>query len=209
MAQLSAAAIRRSRGHRSTPRGLGAVLLLTLVASCAPRTPRFDAVRLTNELRRPLAHWVVYWRGYDPAFTLDSLRWDLTDTILVERTGAITDSLRNTATARWWAWSPDRTRAVDPDWYREWDPDRKEFMYEPDAQSELLDFTTRTGSYLTFCGTGCRNDDAVWLDRERFVLMGWQDADNGDSLFQPAVTVYDLDRRTTAIGLGRGVRAHP
>ncbi|HUK61764.1 MAG TPA: hypothetical protein VLV15_00480 [Dongiaceae bacterium] len=182
---------------------------LVAVTSCAPRTPRFDAVRLTNELRRPLAHWVVYWRAYDPGFALDSLRWSLADTIVVERTEPLADSLRNSADGRWWAWSPDRTRAANPNWYREWDPDRKEFDYGPDAQSELLDFSSHTGSFLRFCGTGCRNDDAVWLDRERIALVGWEDHDMGDSLFEPVVTVYDLDRRTTAIGVGRGVRMRP
>jgi hypothetical protein len=193
------------------PRDLGAILALAtvLLGSCAPRTPRFDAARLTNELRSPLEHWVVYWRGYDPAFALDSLRWTVADSVHFEQPRAISDSLRNTADSKWWAWSPDRTRAVNPDTYREWDPDRKEFLYDADAASELLDFTTRTASLLEFCGTSCRNDDAVWLDRERFAVMGWQDIDNGDSLFEPVVTVYDLDRRTTAIGLGRAVRTHP
>jgi len=183
-----------------------ALLLAALAGSCAPATPRFDRARLTAELRAPLADWVRFWRRYDPRFALDSLRWGVEDTIRVERTETVVDSMRTGASSRWWAWSPDRTRAVDPDWYREWDPERREFMYEPDAVSELLDFTTGTGSFLDPCGTGCRNDAAVWLDRERFVLMGWVDADDGDSLFAPDVRVYDLARRTTAVGTGRGVR---
>ncbi|MFI5372796.1 MAG: hypothetical protein ACHQ52_14665 [Candidatus Eisenbacteria bacterium] len=185
------------------------LLVLLAATSCAPATPRFDAARLTRELRRPLADWCVYWRRYDPAFTLDSLHWSRVDTIQVEQTEPLADSLRNSADSRWWAWSPDRTRAVNPDTYREWDPDEKGFLYDADAASELLDFGTHTGSVLQSCGTGCRNDDAVWLDRERFTLMGWEDADNGDSLFEPVVSVYDLDRHTTAFGVGRGVRMHP
>jgi hypothetical protein len=190
-------------------RAVGITTFALLVVSCTPRTPRFDSMRLTHELQQPLVHWVVYWHDYDSTFTLESLRWSVVDSIQVERTETISDSLRKTAAARWWAWSPDHTRAVDPDWYREWDPDRKEFLYEPDAVSELLDFQSHTGTFLNPCGTGCRNDDAVWLDRERFALMGWQAADQGDSLFQPVVTVYDFDRRTTAVGVGRAVRAHP
>ncbi len=189
-------------------RGARALILFPLAllaVSCAPATPRFEAGRLTRELRQPLADWVSYWRAYDPAFALDSLRWTLADTILVERTEAISDSLRTTPSPRGWAWSPDRSRVVDPNWYREWDPDRNEYMYEPDAVTELLDFTTRTGTFLQFCGTGCRNDAAFWLDRERFALVGWTDTDMGDSLFAPRVTVYDLERRTTATGVGRGV----
>jgi hypothetical protein len=188
---------------------LGALFASLFLGSCSPRTPRFDSVRLTHELQQPLVHWVVYWHGYDSTFTLDSLKWTVVDSIHIERTVAISDSLRNTADSKWWAWSPDRTRAVNPDTYREWDRDRKEFLYDADAASELLDFSTHTSSQLEFCGTGCRNDDAVWLDRERFALMGWEDADNGDSLFQPVVTVYDLDRRTTAVGTARAVRTHP
>lgn len=184
---------------------LGPASLALLAVSCAPRTPAFDRARLTAELREPLADWTRYWCRYDPAFTLDSLRWSVVDSIRVERTERLPDSVRTGRASAWFAWSPDRTRAVDPDAYRVWDPGQKRFRYEPEAVSELLDFPTHTGSFLQSCGTSCRNDDARWLDRERFALVGWEDADDGDSLFGPVVRVYDLDRRTTAVGVGRAV----
>jgi len=190
--------------------------LALLAVSCAPRTPRFDRARLTAELREPLADWTTYWRRYDPAFALDSLRWSVIDSIHVAGTEPLSDSVRTRAALRWYAWSPDRTRAVDPDTYREWEPETGTFGYEPDARAVLYDFAQYHAQVLESCGTPCRYDDARWLDRDRFVLMGWiEELDPvsaaGVERFSPRVTVYDLERRTVAYGIGRAVpmRASP
>lgn len=183
-----------------------ALAFALLAVSCAPRTPGFDRARVTYELRRPLADWVGYWRRYDPAFTLDSLRWGAPDSLRFEAAQVLPDSLRAVQEARWFAWSPDHTRAIDPNEYREWDPDRHEFGYDDVSASVLLDFSLHVSQVFDRSGMDQRNDDAKWLDRDRFVVTGWRSAVADSDLYQPLVTLVDLDRRTSVTAAGRAVR---
>jgi hypothetical protein len=131
--------------------------------------------------------------------------WGVADTLVFEPPQPLSDSVITTQRARWFVWSPDHTRAVDPNFDREWDPDNHDFGYDDVAVSELMDFNSHTTRFLDRCGMDCRNDDAIWLDRERFALMGWTTAAASDSLFEPKVLVIDLGRGTMTRGLGRPV----
>lgn len=150
---------------------------------------------LVAQVRGALAPWAAAWRYQDPSFRLDSLRWHGPDTCRIEYTTPLSEAWFDTPEQRRFGWrpSPDGTRALVTNAYREWDPHSGRWAYEPDALTALVDQIGARWARVMECGTPCRFDAGAWLDRDRFVVAGLL-TDGMPQMIAPQVWIYDLAR---------------
>lgn len=139
-----------------------------------------DTLVATNAAQ--LAEWVSWWRQAAPEFELNQLEksgpapFTLLDIVPYNPR----DPRERERRLRYGIFAPDSTRFLDPDVYRAVGiGPRGAPAIEHDANSapRLVDLATRSATRLLDCGSACGNSDAFWIDRLRFVLMGWSDAD--------------------------------
>ena len=95
-------------------------------------------------------------------------------------------------------YSPDSTRAIDPDRYLELSRDggRVDLEREPDSKALLIDLRTRSVATLEFCGTLCAFDGAFWIDSLRFALTGAVVVNDSTNASCGRVRLYDLNAGT-------------
>jgi hypothetical protein len=150
---------------------------------------------LVAQVRGALGGWAAIWRRHDPAFRLDSLRWRGPDSCRIEFTVPLSEAWFDTPEQRrhGWALSPDGTRALVTNAYRDWDPDRRTWGYEPDALTVLVDVLNGRWSRVMACGTPCRYDAGAWLDDARFVIAGSL-RDGMPERIAPQVWLFDVRR---------------
>lgn len=126
--------------------------------------------------------WLVYWRvagadvhiaDFEPRAVISLEGW----TPAVPGM-ALEDRELKPPLANRYLWSPDGSRFVDYLWsYGE--PDSQVAIYNRDGTAKL--------ERLEFCGTACGFDAAVWLDSDRVLILGTEEAmgDDGQPLCGP------------------------
>jgi len=158
---------------------------------------------LVASVRGALGGWAAAWRDQDPAFRLDSLRWRGPDSCRFTFDQALADAWFADPEQQPYTWqiSPDGTRALIPDAYREWDPHAQSWDHEPDVTTALVDLVNRRWTRVMTCGTSCSYDVGAWLDADRFVIAG-RLTDGMPQMSAPQVWVYDVKRglQWSAIG---------
>ena len=174
--------------------------VLLLCSGCAPRDE--SASELAAQLHDPLGPWVAAYRQADSTFTLEGLQWRASDTLSIACTTP-PPSMASGEQRRqlFWIYSPDSAYAVDVDVYQDVETDAGEIGYDADASTILVERASERWMTLSFCGTGCRNDDAVWLSPRRVVLAGWSTNSAGDSAY-PVLALYDIARQRTRGAFG-------
>jgi hypothetical protein len=158
---------------------------------------------LTATVRGALREWAGAWRYQDPAFRLDSLRWRGPDTCRFVFDESLAEAWFTDPKQQPYTWqlSPDGTRALIPDAYREWDPHSQTWGREPETVTALVDVVNRRWTRVTSCGTSCTSDAGAWLDSDRFVIAG-QLMDGLPQMTAPQVLLFDVKRglQWSAIG---------
>ena len=158
---------------------------------------------LTATVRGALREWAAAWRYQDPAFRLDSLRWRGPDTCRFTYDQPLADAWFTDPEQQPYTWqlSPDGTRALITDAYREWDPHAQTWGHEPDVVTVLVDLVNRRWMRAMSCGTSCGYDAGAWLDADRFVVAG-QLMDGVPQMTAPQVWLFDVKRglQWSAIG---------
>jgi len=158
---------------------------------------------LVASVRGSLRGWAAAWRDQDPGFRLDSLRWRGPDScrFTFDQTLADAPFIDPQQQPYTWRVSPDGTRALIPDTYREWDPHAGHWLRDADVKTALVDVINRRWTTVMECGTSCSYDVGAWLDVDRFVIAG-RLTDGMPPMSAPQVWVYDLKRglQWSAIG---------
>lgn len=175
--------------------GLGvvavAVMLFAIVRDInlsrtpAPPPPQQEEDPLFADVRKneDFKSWLTTWRSLDPYVSAAEFT--------VEQSGAI----RTTSTPDL-AVTPEREQLLPPLANRYvWSPEKSRFIDylasfgEPDSSLQVFN---RDGNgkieTLAYCGTPCRYDRVFWLDDDRAVVLGIEEAtkDDGSSLCLPA-----------------------
>jgi hypothetical protein len=167
------------REHPSPPPPVARVEVDTLVAAHAPQ----------------LGEWLSQWRRAAPEFELNQLERNgpAPFTLLNIVSYNPRDPMERQRRLRYGVFAPDSTRFIDPDVYREitMDPGGPAIGRDANSAPRLVDLATHSVTRLVDCGTACGNDDAFWIDRLRFVLMGWSEADTLGNL-RAELRFYDL-----------------
>ena len=70
--------------------------------------------------------------------------------------------------------------------------DSLEIGGEPDSKTVLIDLERRTLATIQICGTGGGAHWGVWLDRDRFALGQWREADDYGEWYQGQLFVYSI-----------------
>ncbi|HSD12899.1 MAG TPA: Gmad2 immunoglobulin-like domain-containing protein [Patescibacteria group bacterium] len=175
--------------------GLGvvavAVMLFAIVRDInlsrtpAPPSPQQEEDPLFADVRKneDFKSWLTTWRSLDPYVSAAEFT--------IEQSGAI----RTTSTPDL-AVTPEREQLLPPLANRYvWSPEKSRFIDylasfgEPDSSLQVFN---RDGNgkieTLAYCGTPCRYDRVFWLDEDRAVVLGIEEAtkDDGSSLCLPA-----------------------
>ncbi len=186
--------------------GFGLVLVAWLAVSvcCArreqpgpsPPAAHAEVDTLVAANAAQLAEWVSQWRSAAPEFELALLQkngpapFTLLDIVAYRPR----DPRERERRLRYGVFAPDSTRFIDPDIYRSIGIGTGGApMIERDANSapRLVDLATQSATRLLDCGTACGNSDAFWIDRLRFVLVGWSEADTLGNI-RAELRFYDL-----------------
>ena len=191
---------------RMSRAGFGLVLVAWLVVpvgcgrreqpSPPPPSAQAEVDTLVAANAAQLEEWVSEWRLAAPEFELNLLEkngpgpFTLLDIVGYNPR----DPRERERRLRYGIFAPDSTRFIDPDVYRAIGigPGGAPTI-ERDANSapRLVDLATHSATRLLDCGTACGNSDAFWIDRLRFVLIGWSEADTLGNI-RAELRFYDL-----------------
>lgn len=183
------------RGGRDTPPAPGDPGGVSPTGS--PPGVRVDLATddLLAAMRDGLDAWAERWRAAAPGFALDSLYRDAAQPFHPQLTRPLTT--QDVQRARFFgAVSPDSSRIAEADWYRQVIDGEPELWGEPDAAPALVDLKADSFHVLTTIGTVGGFEEVFWIDRERFVVIGY-----AERRFEPwsgggDLWVYDLARGT-------------
>jgi len=187
-------------------RPLAALSLAALLVGCARGAPPQEHARAA---RRPgpvdtliaahtdrLEAWRGAWLRADPTF-----EWGL-----LEREGPEPFTLHDITPynprnpeerirrLHYGIFSPDSTRFIDPDIYRSLDVDElghAHFTRDSNSAPRLVDLASHSALHLFDGGPMGGSDDAFWLDRLRFAIIGYSQVDSAKSM-RTDITFYDL-----------------
>lgn len=127
--------------------------------------------RYLRAMAPQLRDWVARWRTALPGFALDSL---------YREPGTFPVGYRRATTSRdlerarvFGQLSPDSTRIVEPDMYREKSDGEWELRPEPEAAPAIVDLRDDSLTVITVMGTEGGFEDAFWIDRDHAVLVGY------------------------------------
>jgi hypothetical protein len=145
-----------------------------------------------------LSEWSRRWAAVLPGFMLDSLYREASSRMpdFYPRAAGADDIERARVFGEL---SPDSTRIVEPDSYREKGRTWQDWGGDADSAPALLDLRTDSLYTLTVIGPSFAFEDAFWVDRQRFVIVGL-----GEREFDPwqgggDLWVYDLARGTLTL----------
>jgi len=145
-----------------------------------------------------LAEWVAAWRGVDSAFDLRAFR--STQTGPIEYASALPFEPGNPSFVRArmpdYAYTPDRTRFVDP-----------YIDLGPDTAVAVVDLTRKTWRRLLFCGTPCGFDGAAWLSADVLVVVGYAEPPGGPTCASPRSATCPSTPLLWLFDFSRDVRA--
>lgn len=155
-----------------------------------------------NAIKPALDDWAAMWRTTLPGFEVDSLwagpheSWDPGAPREPGRHHESRDLplriLGMPSPEGEWILNIDSYQAIE-----QWG-DSLEVGGEPESQPTLIDARSNMVRTIAFCGTSCGYHWGAWLSRERFVLGGWQHADDYSQWTQGTLAVYDLRDSTVA-----------
>jgi len=139
-------------------------------------------------LKESFPEWFALWKEMVPGFRLDVFIWHRRDKMedlswpLYEEgvpRSHVEEKLENCI------FSPDGSKCVSPYWC--WG--------EVDSCVMVVDIDMERLRRVSFCGTPCRFDDAVWLDNSRFAVAGAHNEYSGKNRVKwfAEMSVYDLD----------------
>lgn len=154
---------------------------------------------ILNAAAPQLGVWESMWEAALPGFRVDSTwkadiqRWTLTRRRIgrdLQGLEAETELAHRLLGSR----SPDGRYILDVDSYQiaVVSGDTLGMGGEPNSQPLLLDLADSTESVLQFCGPGCGFHWGTWLSPTRFVLGGWQHADDHGQWYQGSLAIYSI-----------------
>ena len=178
------------------------VALLLLLTACnsaellPPETvteglEEIEDIEDLSYIEEELAHWFAAWEPMIPDFSMADvkevqsglIKRDIFDAVSQEQLNAIME-LEVELDMPLLFPSPDEEWAL--------------FVsanIEPDSEVALISLAEGAYERLLFCGTPCAWDGAGWLNTERFVVTGYMESDDAQSV-TPTLHTFDLSNDT-------------
>lgn len=173
----------------------------------------FSAIASVVESKLPI--WVDLWRQAVPGFEVSKFSKTGEGAIKSESPdGSSCGSPQpNQLREIMYVYSPDKTRFVDPRVYLYLSENngKIEGGFDADSAVALFDLRSNECKRVLFCGTPCGFDDAVWIDNNRFVVVGDHEhhpkneercAVNTKCTWVASLHVFDLSANVVTVYVG-------
>ncbi len=184
-----------------------------------------DLERLAPSVEAGLSEWLAVWRQGSPALDLTQFQREHEGAMSAEReyyeapydpanpqVASFTNAdLRLKAPLL--LYSPDRTRFIDL--YLGLEMEERDGRvvagWDVDAGVALVDLSRKKWMRLLYCGPSCGYDDAMWIDNDTFVVVGYYEdissrcPGRSDCVVQPYLWLYRVSANTVTWYVGPAV----